>query len=242
MHTIDDLLIEDNLKYSTLSPSGTPVVTSLNGTLNLAVASTSVQVITGTATGFSIVLPNATTLTTYWKYEIWNQSSQPITLKYNNGATDVAIPAASFIHLTLADNTTQNGQWMQFRAFTGTATGLLNYTATSSASFSASGTGDQLITSMSIIPVPGTYAIWYDGSIQVIGNGNTIVTSIYNGTTQITDSVRTIAASTSTFNTTHQSKTISQFNGTNACEAHMSKSGSSATITGRSLILMRLGD
>ena len=73
--------------------------TTLNGTLTLlspvaggqdggnGATSTSLQFLTGTATGFSVVLPSALTLSVGMHYKIDNTSTQPVTIKDGSGAT-----------------------------------------------------------------------------------------------------------------------------------------------------------
>ena len=61
-HVINDVLVENNITYNTLSPITTSNSTTLNGTLTLTSQSSYTQILTGTATGFSVVRPDATTL------------------------------------------------------------------------------------------------------------------------------------------------------------------------------------
>src|ERR1700677_1558654 len=72
--------------------------TTLNGTLTLlspvaggqdggnGATSTSLQFITGTATGFTVEMPNATTLSIGAHYKIDNTSSNPININDGSGA------------------------------------------------------------------------------------------------------------------------------------------------------------
>jgi hypothetical protein len=242
--TTDFATIEKNLTLNGFSPMHTPVATTLNGTLNMSVTSDFVQSFTGTALGFSVVLPDATTLTRGWKFEIWNTSNVTITLKYFGGATFITMTPNSFHILTLQDASTTAGEWLRFTATAGgTATGIAHYNIVSSTPYTLStGTNDVLITGMSLTPSSGEWAIWYDGSIQIVGNNTTVRTSIYAGATIITDSLRTIASSVSTFNTTHQTKTTWVFDGATTCEARVARSSNNLTVTGRSIILIRLGD
>ena len=95
---------------------------------------------------------------------------------------------------------------------------------------------------MSVTPVAGTYAIWYNGSIVITGNNTIVRTSIYKAGSIWTDSLRTIESSVSTFNTEHSTVAVIQVTGSELIEARVARSANTLTITGRSLILIRLGD
>lgn len=243
---IDHLIAESRLSHGGLSPLVTSTASTLNGTLVLTSTSNYENFITGSASGFKVRLPNATTLANGWKFEIWNASSVPITLTYNDTTTVLPIPASSVLIATLQSNATTNGTWLIWRAFTGTASGILNYAISSAESFAlSSGTADVLIggtTPMSITPVPGTYAVWYHGSISITGNNTNVRTVLYMGGAIWADSLRTIRSSVSTFVTIHSTMGIVPVDGTQIIEARVARDSNNLTITGRSLILMRLGD
>lgn len=85
--------------------------TSLNGTLTLTNNSNTYQYFIGTATGYSIVLPNATTLTVGQIYKFNNQSSQTLTIK-NAGATTLSTIAAGMLYYASVENiSSANGTW-----------------------------------------------------------------------------------------------------------------------------------
>jgi len=243
-HIIDNILSEGNLTYSSNSPAFTSTPITLNGTTTLTVSSTYMQEFTGTATGYSVVLPSTSLLTTGWRFDFINQSSQPITIKYNDGTTFSNLPASVLLSVILETKGTTNGTWVKWGAATGgTATGILNYSISSSTPFTLStGTADTLITGMSLTPVQGTYAIWYDGSIVITGNNTVVRTTFYKANVLWTDSLRTIESSVSTFNTTHSTVAIIQFTGSELLEVRVARSSNTLTISGRSLILIRLGD
>jgi len=67
-HYIDNIGVEANLAFSSQAPTPTPTTTTLNGTLTLTNASTFTHIFRGTATGYSIKLPNATTLLKGWRF------------------------------------------------------------------------------------------------------------------------------------------------------------------------------
>jgi len=245
-HYIDNANIEKNLTHTSWSPSLVTTTLTLNGTLTLTNASGFIQEFTGTATGFKIILPNATTLTNGWKFDLFNSSSTiTIPVYYNDTTTLIGnLLPSSYTSITLESNATTNGLWLRWGAFTGgQATGILNYNISSSTPFTLStGTNDTPITGMSITPTQGTYALWYDGSIVITGNNTVVRTTFYKANAIWTDSLRTIESSVSTFNTTHSTIAIIQFTGSELLEVRVARSSNTLTINGRSLIMIRLGD
>ena len=244
MHIVDNMKAESNLTYTTNSPVITTTPNTLNGTLTLTVSSSTVQEITGTNTGYSIKLPNATTLTNGWKFEFYNSGLTSIILRYNDSTSFFYIPPGAVALVLLESNTTTNGFWLRYGASLGTASGLLNYTLSSSTPFTyATGTADLLITGMSLTPTQGTYFCTYQGGIVIVGNNTSVTTSIHT-TVQEAASVRVIASSVSTFNTTHMTSAIIQFNGSEILEIKIGKSSNSnnVTVNSRNLVLLRLGD
>ena len=81
--------------------------------ITLTSSSTQVQNITMTATGKSVILPNATTLTTKGApiFVINNQGLNPIAIKNNGGFILNELAANANLYLTLNDNATANGSW-----------------------------------------------------------------------------------------------------------------------------------
>lgn len=109
---IDDALVEKNLTHTSYSPVRTRVTTTLNGTLTLTNLSSKIQNISGTAVGFSVNLPVATTLTTGWEFVIHNVSAVPINIKYSTGVTIIQITSDSMVTVSLDDNNTVEGEWI----------------------------------------------------------------------------------------------------------------------------------
>lgn len=239
---VDNLLVEGMLRNLCWSP-GIVVQPLAAGTLQLTLSSAFQQAFTGTTAGQIVQLPDATTLNEGHRFNIYNTSSSAtLVIKDGNGLTLLTLQPGVNTIASLFDNSTVGGSWAFDSSAVVSVGSLISYSAVASASFSVSGSTAQPITSMSVTPVAGTYFVFYDGSIQIVTNNITVTTSLYRGASQITDSIRTITSSVSTFNTTHQTKTIAYFDGTQTCQAYVQKGGGSATITGRSLVLIRLGD
>ena len=105
-------VIEELRSQVTLKKS--EIVTSLNGTTTLTLDSDTLQIVTGTSTGYSFKLPDATTLFNGRKFEIINISTISINVK--DGASTVlsGVPANSIAYITLEDNLSVAGNWIFF--------------------------------------------------------------------------------------------------------------------------------
>jgi hypothetical protein len=84
---INNIEVEEFLKARTSGLTPTNTTTSLDGTLTLSSSSTSLHFLVGSATGFSVVLPDANTLQNGTNYRFYNQSTAPITIKRFGGTT-----------------------------------------------------------------------------------------------------------------------------------------------------------
>lgn len=243
-HIIDNSFVEGNMTHGSLSPSLTSTPTTLNGTLTLTVTSNFAHVLTGTATGFKIQLPNATTLTKGWRFDFINQSSQSININYDDTTLYTYLLPQARIAMLLENNATTNGSWIRWSTYTGgAASGILHYDVSSATPFTLStGTADTLITGMTVTPVQGEYAIWYQGSIEITGNNTVVRTTLYKTNVLIDASLRTIKSSVSTFFTTHITSGIVTFNGTDTLEVRVARNQNTLTIQSRTLIMIRLGE
>ncbi len=245
MHYISNLNIENNLTNTTFSPKVDKTTTTVNGTLTLTNLSCFTQIISGESTGYKVVLPNATSLTNGWKFDIYNESMYTINVYLNDTTTLFsAILPASFLALTLESSTTTNGSWLRWATYTGgTASGILHYDVSSDTPYTLSaGTADTLITGMTITPQQGEYSIWYEGSLEISGNNTVVRTTLYQNNTLINESVRTVRSSVSTFFTIHSTSAIASFTGSQPLQVRVSRSANSLTVNSRSLIMIRLGD
>lgn len=230
------------LRCSVFSPYITSTATTLNGNLNLSATSNYIQFVTGTATGFSVVLPNATTVSPGIKFDIYNTSSQSITLKDNTGAVITTISQNSIAYVILQTNGTQAGGWLSWQVYVGVASGIVNYKITSTTAFTTSSTTDVVITGFTVTPVAGTYAIWYNASIFYTTTPIAHYWSVYGGGSQITDSAR--QQDTAHSNQTMVDTTMTTFlaNGSQAIDVRVRRGTSGAlTVNARTLILIRLG-
>lgn len=243
-HILTDLKIENDLTVANLVMPSTPVATTLNGTLTLTNASNTVVYLTGSATGFSVVLPDATTLPQGHKYEIYNLSTQTILVKTSGGATLFVQSQTSTSYLYLLTNVVAVGTWSSWQLISdpSVASGIINYKSTSSTLFTTGLLAYTLITGFTITPQAGTYAIWFNTAATSDTNNSRFACQFFKGGVAIADSIRTFKGQTSSFTTGLSTMTTSTFNGTDACDVRLSALDTgNISVTDRTMILIRLG-
>ena len=103
-----------NLSFATPSAGFSGATTTSSAVdITLTSASTQVQYVTMTATGKSVILPDATTLATEGSpiYVIYNDGVIPILIKTSSGVAILTAPPSNILELTLLDNSTSDGTW-----------------------------------------------------------------------------------------------------------------------------------
>jgi len=216
---------------------------SLNGTLNLGVNNNSIVVLNGSATGYTVILPNATTITQGLWYDIYNTTNDTITIKNFGGTILATLAQNSVIHIYLENNSTSNGVWLYWQILlSSVASGVINYNLTSTAPFSTSSASDTIITGFTLTPQAGTYGVWFSADATITTNNNILQFVIFSGGSAVTDSRRNVQGSSSNFRTQLITLAIVQFNGSQACDVRVnSQNANNITINQRSLLLIRLG-
>lgn len=229
----------EELRDHTVYDSRTQASTA-SSTLTLTSADVSTQFITGTASGYNIQLPDATTISKTAFYQLISTNSQIIQVKDGSGANLFVLAQNSIAYIYLQTNATAAGVWIYLQVIINTASGIVNYNAISSSTFTTSSGTDVAITGFSVTPQAGTYAIWFNAENTCTGSGVDNVCTIYKGAAAIADSPRHAAspAGAHTFTTTTQ--TIAQFDGVTACTVQVNTSGT-LSVQQRSLLLIRLG-
>jgi len=202
---------------------------------------TTTYLITGSSTGQSIVLPDATNIRIGYKVDIYNQSSQPITLKDGGNNTLIVLSQTSYTQLMLQTNGTAAGSWLYNQVILSIAGGLISYNVISNTDFSSSASVDTLITGMSVTPQSGTYSIWYNAQNTGSGSGQQLDCTIYSGASPITDSKRSNLSTSGGHIFQNSTQTIKSFNGSTACSIYINPNGNSMTVSQRSMLLIRLG-
>jgi len=215
--------------------------TTLNGTLTLTISNTTLQFLTGSATGYTVVLPNATTLVLGQHYTIQNTSSQDVNIKDGGGNLLFVLGQSSVAELTLQLNPNAAGTWAGWQTLLGFGSGVVTYNVVSSTNFATSASVDTLITGMSVTPVAGTYGIWFSSANVGSGSGQELDCTIYAGATPIADSFRAGASPSGAHIFLLATQTIHTFDGLTACAIYVNANGSGMTVEQRSMLLIRFG-
>lgn len=215
--------------------------TTLNGTLTLTNADKSLQYLTGTATGFSIKLPDATTLVKGSHYQIINTSNQPVNSRDSASGLLQIVGQNSIGYYWLQDNSTAAGVWVYWQVITNTATGIVSYNGVSSTAFNTTSSTDVLITGASLTPQAGTYAVWFNSTNSNTQNNSLNTITLYKAGSPITDSPRSFQTGSSNMTFLIAGQTIINVDGSQLVEAYAKTTTGTFTVNGRSLLLIRLG-
>lgn len=215
--------------------------TTAAGTLTLISANKSTQFLTGTAAGFNIVLPDATTLYKGYQLQLVNASSQIINVKQNGGTQLLVLGQTSIGYLILQDNGTAAGTWVFWQAFLSVASGIVNYNLISSVPFTTASTTDVVITGFTITPTAGTYGVWFSASALQTTSPIVLNWTIYKAGVAVADSARSQQTSRSNQVLQQSTQSIINVDGSQALDVRVSTAAGSLTINARSLLLIRLG-
>ena len=214
---------------------------SAAGTLTLTSSDVNLQYVTGTAVGYTVKMPDATTLALAAYYQIINSSTQSIDINNGSGTLLFSLSSNSIGFLTLQLNGTAAGTWVWWQVATSVASGIVTYNITSTTTFATSANADTLITGMSVTPIAGTYGIWYSATVTGAGAGQTLDTTIYAGASGISDSIRHDSSPSGTHIFTTSTQTIHTFDGATTCNIKVNANGNSMTVNNRSMLLIRFG-
>jgi hypothetical protein len=213
---------------------------TLNGTFNLDLDSSSLLVVLGSATGFSVALPNATTLFAGHRFEIQNTSTQSIFVKRFDGSVLSTVISGDTIIVTLTDNSTSAGLWNSVLVTT-VAAGINAFNVTQSTTFSTTSATDTLVTGLSETPPSGTYGVWFSSDITIATNNRIAECVLFKDGLAVTDTRRSQQGLASNFKTALQTLGIISVNGSQAIDVRVNVSGGTLNLLGRSLLLIRLG-
>jgi hypothetical protein len=238
---VDNLTVEGLLQHGSKVSVPSTQATSAS-TLALTVSSNMAQYFTGTAAGQILKLPNATTLINGQRYEIYNQSSVPVSVQDGSGATLFSLSQTSIAYLTLQTNGTVAGGWIAWQILiSSSASGIVNYQVTSTTTFSTASASYVVITGFTVTPQAGTYAIWYSGQALMAATPKSHSWAIFRAGVIIQDSERAQDTAHSNQNMNDSTMTIATFDGTQTCDVRVWSSSGTLQILGRSLILIRMG-
>lgn len=234
-----------SLVYHAASPITTSTAISLGGTLTLSVTSNSVHWLTGSGSGFSVVLPAANTLVPGWKFEIWNTTNNVIIIKdgAGNALFNLAQQSLATIQMQTDGTTVGTWKWWQILA-SSVASGIINYNIVSSTPFSTSSRTPTFVSIpvFSVIPQAGTYGAWYNASVYYTTTPKAHWWALYKAGVVIPDSLRTQDTAHSNQNMVDTTMTVVQVNGSETIDVRVTCDNTGTlTVNDRTLLLIRLG-
>lgn len=230
---------KSSIKTSVTVPQYTQV--STNGSLQLDGSSASVQFLTGTASGFSVILPNATTLSVGTNFEIYNRSTNAVSVRYFDGSLLGVTAPESVSSLVLQDGSTQKGVFSPFTVEIAQAAGITNYNSTSTSPFSTSSTTDAVITDFVVTPQAGTYAIFFNASNTSTNQNSLNYITLYKGNTPIAGTERVAKAVGNNFEFQLSSLGIATFTGAEELRVYVRVTSGTITVNARTGVALRLG-
>lgn len=211
-------------------------------TLTLTVADQLMQIFTGSTAAQVVKLPDATTLSKGWKYEFYNQGTVPLSVLDGNNAALVTLAQTSVLLLALVDNSTAAGQWVFIQFFSGVASGIVNYNVVATATFTTTSTSDVLLTTMSVSPTAGTYAVWFTCSWSLSASSAISRFTIYNNGVAVTDSLRNIDSPGGGNTASFASQTVISVAAGTTVDIRARTTAATLTVTNRNMLLIRLGN
>jgi hypothetical protein len=229
----------EHLRDHTIFHSQTQA-TSAAGTLTMTSANTNLQYFTGSAAGYNVQLPNATTLTVGAYYQLINLSSQTMQIKDGSGANLFILGQSSIAYVYLQINGTSAGTWVYWQTSINVASGIVNYNVISSTTFTTSSATDVVITGFTITPQAGTYGVWVSTECSTTGGGVLNTITIYKGGSAVADSLRKAASPAGTHEFFMGTNSVVQVDGTQAIDVRVN-TGGTLSVVQRNILLIRLG-
>jgi hypothetical protein len=230
----------EELRAHTVHDSETTATTA-SGTRTLTSTNKNFQFLTGTAAGYSVKLPDATTIPLTSVYQIANTTNQTISVKDSTGASLFTLGQNSIGYCYLQLNGTAAGTWVFWQVLaSSTASGIINYQLTSTVDFVTTSTSDVQITSFTLTPQAGTYACWYNAESLLTTTPKTHWWSFYKNSTQVADSERAQDTAHSNQNMMDTTMSTITFNGTDTISVYVRTQNGTLTIGSRTMILIRL--
>lgn len=212
-----------------------------DGTLSLTNDSTSVHFLTGMASNFKVIFPDALTLPKGINYEIYNRTTSPISLLYPDNTLIGILSPESVSSLILQENSTSNGMYSPFSVEVNQASGISNYNASDTTPFSTNSNVYQLVDGFNITPSSGKYAIWFNCSAVSTNNNADNFVALYKDGVIEQPSERKAQSVSSNFEFQLQTLAIMDFDGTQELTAAIKVSTGTLTINNRTGVAIRLG-
>jgi len=228
----------DELRFTRVSKL-TMTATSAS-TLSLTIDNTTFHSCTGSTSGFSYQLPDATTLSVGREFEIYNEASVSVGIKNGSGTTLFTLNPNDLARLVLTSDGSVAGVWIQ-TVISASATGILSYSVGSDTLFSTSSTTDVVITGMTVTPVSGRYQCLYSSDIIITSNNRISQVVFYADGVAVERSRRRAQGTGSNYRASHNMVSEITVNGSQAIDVRVNIDSGSVDINQRRMILARLG-
>lgn len=216
------------------------LTSALNTTDSLVVGDQSLTIVEGTATGYNVKLPDATTLKVGTQFRIGNLSTEQIGVQDGSGAAQLSVPPENRLQAILRDNGTVAGEWV-ISLISITATGILSFFVETETLFSTGSDTDVMITGMEITPVDGRYAVWFSADTKIETNNRIAEVVIYSDGVADERTRRSTQGLSVNFLGSAQSLGIISVSGSETIDIRTNVTGGTVEFTGRSMLLVRLG-
>lgn len=216
------------------------LTSSLNGNHNITANNSNIHIVSGTATGYSLTLPDATTLFLGRSFKIVNNSTELISIKTNSGATLASLISGDSGEFDLETNTTVDGTWISLVSTTA-ATGITSFVVTSNTNFQTSAATDTLITGFSVTPAQGRYAVFVSSDIVIGSNNRLAQIVVFLGGVAVANTRRTVQGVGSNYNAQIASIGEITTNGMQSVDVRANINVGTVDVNQRSLVLIRLG-
>lgn len=224
-------------EFITATLNGTTQLLHTNNTLIVVYAAVGV-------TGYTVKLPDATGLFLGRHFQIVNgvddDSFEEITIEDFDGNILATLLPSEGLVAVLEDNGFSAGHWIVEKKDLN-ATGILNYNISSSVLFSTDNVVDTLITGMAITPISGKYAVWFSSDINIESNNDVVECVVYTDGVAKEDTRRKVQGVSSNFKSSFYTVGTVDVDGTQAVDVRVKSATKTVDVSGRTLILIRLG-
>lgn len=216
------------------------LTSTLNGNHNIALNDSNIHVVLGSATGYTVTLPDATALFTGRKFSVVNRSSESIEVKDNSGNSLAVLISDDTSDFTCETNLTAAGTWLA-TIVTSAATGITSYVVASNTTFSTTSAADILVTGFLITPAPGRYALFISGDATIVGNNRLAQYVAYVAGSAVENTRRQVQGVGSNYNISLATIGEVSVNGLQQVDVRVNITANALEVNARSLILIRLG-
>ena len=229
----------DELRNNTILPL-VALTSSASGNYNVSTFGSNLHVVSGSATNYSVTLPDATLMFIGRVFEIVNSSSQTIQVKDNSGTVLANLISGDSGKFTLETKPNAAGTWLSV-VITSAATGITSYVITSNTQFNTTSPTDALIAGFTVTPVNGRYATFFSSDLQIVSNNAVAEFVNFVDGSAVSNTRRKVQGVSSNF--VSQSSFIGQINvnGAQAVDVRVNITSNTLRVNERSLVLIRLG-